>query len=334
MYKDTYPFLREVDSFALCNAQLALEKAYKRFFEDRKTGFPKYKSKRRGRKTYTTNLSHGNIELDDKARRLKLPKLGWLAVRQHKRIPDDWKLKSVTVEHCPSGRYTATILFEYETQIPEKAKPVKTVGLDYASHGLYVSSDGEHAEYPGYYRKMQDKLTREQCRLSHMVKGSANWRKQCKRVARLYEKTANQRRDYQHKKANGIVASYDMVGVEALSMKSMMKNPEPKPDPDHPGRFLSNGREAKSGLAKRTLDNAYGMFCAMLEYKLARQGKRLVHVDKWYPSSQLCHDCGYKNPLVKDLSVREWACPSCGVLHDRDVNAARNIRDEAMRIIE
>lgn len=120
LYKDTYPFLREVDSFALCNAQLALEKAYKRFFEDRKTGFPKYKSKRRGRKTYTTNLSHGNIELDDKARRLKLPKLGWLAVRQHKRIPDDWKLKSVTVEHCPSGRYTATILFEYETQIPEK----------------------------------------------------------------------------------------------------------------------------------------------------------------------------------------------------------------------
>lgn len=334
LYKDTYPFLREVDSFALCNAQLALEKAYKRFFEDRKTGFPKYKSKRRGRKTYTTNLSHGNIELDDKARRLKLPKLGWLAVRQHKRIPDDWKLKSVTVEHCPSGRYTATILFEYETQIPEKVKPVKTVGLDYASHGLYVSSDGEHAEYPGYYRKMQDKLAREQCKLSHMVKGSANWRKQCKRVARLYEKTANQRRDYQHKKANRIVASYDMVGVEALSMKSMMKKPEPKPDPERQGHYLPNGRKAKSGLAKSTSDNGYGMFCTMLEYKLTRQGKRLVHVDKWYPSSQLCHDCGYKNPLVKDLSVREWACPSCGVLHDRDVNAARNIRDEAMRIIE
>jgi putative transposase len=334
LYKDTYPFLREVDGFALCNAQLALEKAYKRFFEDRKTGFPKYKSKRRGRKTYTTNLSHGNIRLDDKARRLKLPKLGWLAVRQHKRIPYDWKLKSVTVEHCPSGRYTATILFEYETQIPEKVKPVKPVGLDYASHGLYVSSDGEHAEYPGYYRKMQDKLAREQCKLSHMVKGSANWRKQCKRVGRLYEKTANQRRDYQHKKANSVVASYDMVGVEILSMKSMMKKPKPKPDPEHPGHYLPNGRKARKGLAKSTSDNGYGMFCTMLEYKLARQGKQLVHVGKWYPSSQLCHDCGCKNPLVKDLSIREWACPSCGVLHDRDVNAARNIRDEAMRIIE
>lgn len=169
---------------------------------------------------------------------------------------------------------------------------------------------------------------------SHMVKSSANWRKQCKRVARLYEKTANQRRDWQHKKANGIVASYDMVGVEALSMKSMMRKPEPKPDPERQGHYLPNGRKARKGLAKSTSDNGYGMFCTMLEYKLARQGKRLVRVDRWFPSSQLCHDCGCKNPLVKDLSVREWACPSCGVLHDRDVNAALNIRDEAMRIIE
>ncbi len=184
-------------------------------------------------------------------------------------------------EHYPSGRYTTTILFEYETQIPEKVKPVKPVGLDYASHGLYVSSDGEHAEYPGYYRKMQDKLAREQCRLSHMVKGSANWHKQCKRVARLYEKTANQRRAYQHKKADRIVALYDMVGVEALSMeKAWMRKYEPKPDPEREGHYLPNGRKARKGLAKSTSDNGYGMFCTMLEYKLARQGKRLVHVDK------------------------------------------------------
>ena len=334
LYKDTYPFLREVDSMALCNAQLALEKAYRRFFDNGCKGFPRYKSKRRGKAAYTTNRVGGNIELDDKARRLKLPKLGWLAVRQHKRIPNDWRLKSVTVEHRRSGRYTATILFERETQTPEQVAPVRIVGLDYASHGLYASSDGEKAEYPGYYRKTQDKLAREQRRLSHMVEGSANWYRQKRRVARLSEKTANQRRDWQHKKANGIAAAYDMVVVETLNLKGISAKPKPKPDPDHLGHFLPNGRKAKSGLAKSTLDNAYGMFCTMLEYKLARQGKRLVRVDRWFPSSQLCHDCGYRNPQTKDLDVREWTCPQCGVLHDRDVNAALNIRDEARRIVE
>ena len=127
LYKDTYPFLREVDSLALCNAQLALEKAYRRFFDNGCKGFPRYKSKRRGKAAYTTNRIGGNIKLDDKARRLKLPKIGWLAVRQHKHIPNDWKLKSVTVEHRPSGRYTATILFERETQTPKQVEPVRIV---------------------------------------------------------------------------------------------------------------------------------------------------------------------------------------------------------------
>lgn len=334
LYKDTYPFLREVDSMALCNAQLALEKAYRRFFDNGCKGFPRYKSKRRGKAAYTTNRIGGNIGLDDKARRLKLPKIGWLAVRQHKHIPNDWKLKSVTVEHRPSGRYTATILFERETQTPEQVEPVRIVGLDYASHGLYVSSDEKKAEYPGYYRKTQNKLAREQRRLSRMVEGSANWYRQKQRVGRLSEKTADQRRDWQHKKANGIAAAYDMVAVETLNLKGITAKPKPKPDPDHPGRFLPNGRKAKSGLAKNTLDNAYGMFCTMLEYKLARQGKRLVRVDGWFPSSQLCHDCGYRNPQTKDLDVREWTCPQCGVLHDRDVNAALNIRDEARKTVE
>ena len=334
LYKNDFPFLREVDGYALCNAQIALSKAFKRFFEDKSAGFPKYKSKHHSRKTYTTNYSHGNIRLDDKTRRLRLPKLGWMAVRQHKRIPEDWKLKSVTVEHCPSGRYTATVLFEYETQIPERKDPVNIVGLDYASHGLYVSSDGERAEYPAYYRIMEDKLAREQRKLSRMVKGSANWRKQNQRIARLYEKTANQRRDFQHKKANTLVETYDAVAVETLNLQGMASKPKPKPDPDHPGAYLPNGAKAKTGLAKSTMDNAYGMFCTLLEYKLARQGKQLVRVDKWFPSSQLCNDCGYRNPQVKDMSIREWVCPECGTWHDRDTNAGMNVRDEGRRIIE
>lgn len=333
-YKTAFPYLREVDSSALCNAQQALEKAYRRFFDNGCKGFPKYKSKHRSRKTYTTSLSHDNIRLSDNARRLRLPKLGWLAVRQHRRIPDCWKLKSVTMEHCPSGRYTATVLFEYETQVPAETAPVNIIGLDYASHGLYVSSSGEHADYPGYYRDMEPRLAREQRKLSHMVKGSMNWRKQCRRVARLHEKTANRRRDFQHKQANRLAASYDAVAVESLRLEAMARKPKPKSDPEHPGHWLHNGRKAKSGLAKSTLDNGYGVFCTLLSYKLSRQGKQLIKVDTWFPSSQLCHDCGYRNPLVKDLSIREWVCPVCGVLHDRDVNAALNIRDEAARLVK
>lgn len=242
LYKDTYPFLREVDSMALCNAQLALEKAYRRFFDNGCKGFPRYKSKRRGKAAYTTNRIGGNIKLDDKARRLKLPKLGWLAVRQHKHIPNDWKLKSVTVEHRPSGRYTATILFGRETQTPEQVEPVRIVGLDYASHGLYVSSDGKKAEYPGYYRKTQDKLAREQRRLSRMIEGSANWYRQKQRVGRLSEKTADQRRDWQHKKANGIAAAYDMVAVETLNLKRHYLKTQAETRP-RPSRTFPTQRE-------------------------------------------------------------------------------------------
>ena len=181
---------------------------------------------------------------------------------------------------------------------------------------------------------MEDRLAHEQRKLSHMVKGSANWRKQNQRIARMYEKTANQRRDFQHKKANTLAETYDAVAVETLNLQGMAGKPKPKPDPEHPGAYLPNGAKAKTGLAKSTMDNAYGMFCTLLEYKLARQGKQLVQVDRWFPSSQLCNDCGYRNPQVRDLSIREWVCPECGTWHDRDTNAGMNVRDEGRRIIE
>lgn len=333
-YKDQYPFLREVDGYALCNAQLNLNRAYHNFFAGPKhKGFPRFKSKHRSRSAYTTNLSHGNIRLDTTLRRIRLPKIGWLAIRQHKTIPAHWKLKSATVEHCRSGRYTVTILFEYETQVPGQVAPVKVLGLDYASHGLYVSSDGEHAGYPGFLRGNEARLAREQRRLSHMVKGSNSWRRQKTRIARVAEKTANQRRDFLHKTANWLAERYDAIGVEDLDMTVMARKPKPKPDPDHEGRYLPNGASSRSGLAKSTMDNAYGMFRSLLAYKLEKQGKRLVKVDKWYPSSQLCSQCGYRNKLTRDLSVRQWVCPECGIHHDRDVNAAINLRNETERLL-
>lgn len=313
-YKDRYPFLREVDSLALCNAQLNVAKAYRNFFRDPKhIGFPKYKAKHSNRQTYTTNNSNNNVTLDEGGRHLKLPKVGIVRVRQHKRIPEDWKLKSVTIEHCKNGEYTATILFEYETQALEPVRPVHIVGLDYSSPGLYVSSDGERADYSRFYRRMEPRLMREQRRLSHMVKGSGNWVKQKRRIAKLSAKVGNQRADFLHKTANRLAARYDCVGVEDLDMKNMSQS---------------------LTLGKSTMDNGYGMFRTMLAYKLERQGKQLVTVDRFYPSSQLCSDCGYRNKDTKDLHIREWTCPDCGVWHDRDVNAATNIMHETRRLMQ
>ena len=187
------------------------------------------------------------------------------------------------------------------------------VGLDYASHGLYVSSDGEQADYPRFYRQMEPRLMREQRRLSHMVKGSGNWVKQKRRIAKLAAKVRNQRADFLHKTANRLAARYDCVGVEDLDMKDMSQS---------------------LALGKSTMDNGYGMFRTMLAYKLERQGKQLVTVDRFYPSSQLCSDCGYRNKDTKDLHIREWTCPDCGVWHDRDVNAATNIMHETRRLMQ
>lgn len=313
LYKDDYPFLRDVDSMALCNAQMHLDKAYRSFFTNPKTGFPKYKSKHRSRQTYTTNCIRNNIRFENGGTRLRLPKVGPVRVRQHKRIPDDWKLKSVTVEHCPSGRYEATVLFEYDTQAPEPVRPRTFVGLDYSSHDLYVTSDGERADYPRFYRQWQERLAFEQRKLSHMVTGSANWAKQKRRVAKVHERIRDMRRDFLRKAANRITESHDCVCVEDLDMRAM-------------ARTLT--------LGKSTMDNGFGMLRDMLDRKLAEQGKPgLVKVGRWYPSSQLCSDCGYRYEGAKDLGVHEWVCPECGAWHDRDVNAAKNIRDEGRRLL-
>lgn len=312
LYKDDYPFLREVDSMALCNAQLNLEKAYRNFFENPKAGFPKYKSKHRSRKTYTTNYIRNNIRFEKGGTRLRLPKIGNVRIRQHKTIPADWKIKHVTVEHTSSGRYTASVLFEYETQAPEPVTPVNAVGLDYSSHELFVSSDGEHGDYPRFYHKDEQRLAKEQRRLSRMVEGSNNWTRQKQRVARIHKHVRNQRKDYLHKTANRMTAEYDTVCVEDLNMR---------------------GISMSLKLGKSTMDNGFGMLRDMLAYKLAAQGKHMMKVGKWYPSSQLCSECGYQNTDTKNLNVREWVCPECGTYHERDENAATNIRDEGLRIL-
>lgn len=194
---------------------------------------------------------------------VKLPKLGFVRFKKHRNIPDNWKLKSVTVSQTPSGKYYASVLFEYENQVSQ-IKPSSFLGLDFSMKELYVDSDSNTAAYPRYYRQAEKRLKREQRKLSLMQKGSNNRKKQRVRVARLHEKVANQRRDFLHKVSYQIANDHDCVCIEDLDMKAM-------------SQCLSFG--------KFVADNGWGMFTTFLSYKLSDRGKQLVKIDKWFPSS-------------------------------------------------
>lgn len=308
-YKTEFEWLKEVDSLALANAQINLQNAYNNFFRDEKVGFPKFKSKKGNKRSYTTNCVNGNIVVRDGM--IRLPKLGFVKMKQHRNIPDDYKLKTVTVSQNASGKYFASILFEYEEKITTKELE-SFIGLDFSMHELYVDSNGNCPQFLRYYRLSEKKLKREQRKLSKMVKGSKNREKQRIKVAKLHEKIANQRKDFLHKQSRQIANVYDCVCIENLNMQTMAQS-------------LNFGKSVS--------DNGWGMFTTFLKYKLEELGKRLVKIDKFFASSQLCNVCGYQNSETKDLSIREWICPCCQAHHNRDINAAINIRNEGMKII-
>ena len=308
-YKKEFPWLKEVDSLALANAQMNLQKAYNNFFRDPKVGFPKFKSRHKTRASYTTNNQKGTVALENG--HLKLPKAGYVKVKQHRAIPEDYRIKSVTISQNPGGDYYASVLFEYENQV-QKQPMHQFLGLDFSMQELYRDSEGREPEYPGYYRKAEQKLKREQRKLSKMQKGSKNRGKQRIRVARMHEKVAAQRRDFLHKQSRKIADAYDCVCLEDLDMKAM---------------------SPALHFGKSVLDNGWGIFVNFLKYKMEEQGKQLVKVGRFFASSQLCSVCGYKNTETKDLRIRAGICPKCGTHHDRDVNAAVNIRNEGMRLM-
>ncbi len=307
-YKKEFGWLKEVDSLALANAQMNLQTAYNNFFRSPKVGFPKFKSKKSNRRSYTTNYVNGNIGIVNGY--IKLPKIGNVKINQHREIPLDHKLKSVTVNKTSSEKYYVSVLFEYENQV-SKAELHNFLGLDFSMHKLYVDSNGNEASYPRYYRQSEIKLAREQRKFSKMKKGSHNRNKQRIKIAKLHEKVSNQRKDFLHKQSKQIANVYDCVCIEDLNMKSMSQS-------------LNFGKSLS--------DNGWGMFTCFLQYKLAEMGKRLIKIDKFFPSSQICNVCGYKNSETKNLNVREWTCPECGNNHNRDINAAINIRNEGIRL--
>ena len=307
-YKKEFEWLKEVDSLALANAQLNLNKAYKNFFRDKAIGFPKFKTKKSNHRSYTTNRVNGNIKLEDGY--IILPKLRAMKIKQHRSVPAYYKLKSVTVSQTPTGKYYASILYEYECHI-ETVEPDIFLGLDYSMKELFVSSDGKSAEYPRYYRQSLVKLKKEQKKLSKCQKGSKNRNKQRIKVAKLHEKVANQRKDFLHKLTKQITNVVDVVCIEDLNMKGM-------------SQALNFGKSVS--------DNGFGLFVTMLDYKLREQGKQLVKIDKWFPSSKMCSECGeVKESLL--LSERTYYCNTCGTTLDRDYNASINIRNEGMRLV-
>ena len=298
-----------MDSIALQQSLRHLDTAYSNFFKRKESGYPRFKSKRRGKQSYTTVNVNNNIRLENG--RIRLPKLGEVKIRQHRKIPEGWSLKSVTVKRVSSGKYYVSILFEYENQIEEREMD-RVLGLDFSMPDLYVTSEGEHCGYPQYFRQEEQKLARAQRRLSKMQKGSTNYRKQKVKVAKIHEKITNRRKDFLHKRSHEIAEGYDAVCIEDLDMQGMSK-------------ALHFGKSVH--------DDGWGMFTRMLEYKLADRGGKLVKIDRWYPSSQMCSSCGHIVPEVKDLSVRVWFCDWCLEYHDRDENAAANIRNEGRRLL-
>ena len=307
-YKSEFPWLKEVDSLALCNAQLHLQTAYKNFFRDASVGFPKFKSKKKSVKSYTTNYVNGNIVLQNG--KLKLPKAGWVRIRQHRKIDECYQLKGATISQEADERYYVALLYSCEEPVHETRKAETAIGLDFSMKELYVDSNGNHAAYPHFFQKARQKLAREQRKLSRCVKESRNYVRQKKKVARCHEKIRNQRKDYLHKLSRRITDQYDIVAVEDIDMKAM-------------GQCLHFGKSVQ--------DNGYGMFRNMLDYKLAWKGKKLVKIDRFFPSSKKCSKCG-KIKKELGLSERVYRC-TCGNEMDRDRNAAINIREEARRML-
>ena len=311
--KKEYEWLKEVDKFALTNSIYNLDEAYKNFFRrvkqgNDKVGFPKFKSKKNHYYSYKTNFTNNNIKVDFDNNKVQLPKLKWVKCKLHRKFTG--KILFVTISKTPSNKYFISFNVECEHEILPKNN--NAVGIDLGIKDLLITSDGEVINNEKLTYKYEKKLAKLQRQFARKKKGSNNWNKQRIKIARLHEKITNIRKDNLHKISYTLVKENQFIFSEDLNIKGMVKN---------------------HNLAKSIHDCSWYELTRQISYKSEWNERVYKKVDRYYPSSQLCSKCGYKNVNTKNLNVREWICPICGTHHDRDINASINILNKGLKIL-